>query len=292
MKAAHLMSMGRFRETDSIARIVLELDHRHGPSTSTSAKAQRLITGSSSWLRRDPREYLRRARALIALTDSLGLQLTEERTFALSAELEALIVLGRIDEAARRVQADSGRREAAFGPQPLLASHVASNEATIAGVLGDTARRRVKIARAMQLLHQAEKVPPSDMLVIADAFIDDALARGANDDAVRVALASREMMLQAGSPLYIAFSQMYAGRALLSAHDAMAAEQAFRAGIEVLDNSPDLRSMIPRLRRPLVQALTAQGRTAEADSIRKLDPPIAAVARCTPGGDWRGCPDS
>ena len=62
---------------------------------------------ASSWLRRDPRDYLRRAREVMALADSLGFAYSNEQVRAQAAEIEALLVLGRAGpagEVARRWQ--------------------------------------------------------------------------------------------------------------------------------------------------------------------------------------------
>ena len=124
------------------------------------------------------------------------------------------------------------------------------------------------------------------------AYVDDAWSRGAEADALRVAGRLAERMSSTGAAMYSVYAQLYLGIARLRAKDWTGAEQALRIGISMLPASRDLDSMLPRLRRPLVEALMQQKRTQEADSIRVLDPAQAAVPPCTPGGDWRGCPDT
>jgi hypothetical protein len=127
---------------------------------------------------------------------------------------------------------------------------------------------------------------------MSNSWIDDALARGAVGDAVDIAQSTRDALLPTRSAMVLVFADLYVGITRLAHKDGAGAEAALRSGLARVAAAPDLASMGPRLRRPLADALAAQGRPIAADSVRRIDPPRSAVPRCTPGGDWLGCPDA
>ncbi len=282
---------GRIVRADSLARLVRDLERASRGPTSVVAKAEALLLTTSSWLLRDPRDYLRRGRALSALTDSLGMQLSTERDAAARAEIEALLVLGRADSAAAKLAENITRLEAAFGDNPVVQSTAKLTAALLASVRGDSARRRVLVEESRTALTEAPDAPLSELLLVSNAWIDDALARQAYADAARMADSTRDVLRRTPSALVLVFADLYVGLTRLAIEDAVGAEAALRSGLATVAAAPDLSSMGPRLRRPLADALRAQGRLAESDSVRRLDRPRSAVPRCTPGGEWLGCPD-
>jgi serine/threonine-protein kinase len=291
VRAARALPMGRVLEADSLAAVVLDDEARQGRRTPLSVTAEGLRMAASGWIRRDPRDYLRRARAVQALADSLGLSLTSDQLTAAWAEIEALLVLGRAEEALGAV----ARWEAALRTVTTAAgaadASLRHTRAFLAAVQGDTARRRTLVAEAYDRMRASPDVTHGARLLIADAFIDDALARGDAETARRAADASLDRLRPTDAPMVLSFATLYAGRARLAAGDPAGAAAALREGLALVARTPDLVSMGPRLRRVLAEALAAEGRAAAADSVRALDPPRGSVPRCTPGGEWRGCPD-
>lgn len=289
LRARQYLGRGHIRVADSLARIVLDAERQRGGITTLVATAEDVRVSATAWLLRDPRDYLTRARRLRRLTDSLGMQLSGERDHAETSEIEALLVLGRADEAERRIQSNIERLQLAFGDQLLVQIEANKVNALLASVRGDSATRREFLARGWALMDRAADVPASQRLLFSNAYIDDALARGAAVDALHAAEQTRRVLAESESAMPMVFAHLYVGLARLANNDAPGAEQALREGIETVKDLPDLASMRPRLRRPLAVALAAQGKSAQADSVRQLDPPKAAVPPCTPGGEWRGC---
>ena len=295
LRAKQAWSRGRIRVADSIARGLVAADvDGHGASRvapTTRVTAQAILMATSSWLRRDPREYLQRARAIIATTDSLGTQLSAERLDADGAEMEALLVLGRADQAEARARLGFERLRTVIGVQPALDLQSARVEALLSQMRGDSAAQRRAVERGWALLQTPTEFPVAMRMLFSEVIVDYAIARGDTALARRVAETTREQLSAAHSPLTDVFSHLYVGLARLASKDADGAERALRAGLEVVHAAPDLSSMGPRLRRPLIEALVLRGRLAEADSVGRLDPPKAAMPACTPGGRWVGCPD-
>jgi hypothetical protein len=234
---------------------------------------------------------LRRARAVRVLADSLGLSLSNDGLRATSAEIEALLVLGRGDEAALAVNAWQRGMRAVIATTPAVNAHVAYMSAFAAAVHGDTAQRRQQIATAWSMVQTSEDVPLNLRLLVSNAAVDDALIRGHVDSARYFADAAATRLRSSGAPMILSFAELYLGQARLAAGDSIGAEAALRAGLLSIADTPDLSSMGSRLRRPLAESLVRQGRAAQADSVRALDPPRGVIPRCTPGGDWRGCLD-
>lgn len=292
LRARQAISRGQNQLADSLAEVLLSPNNNFSVPPTVRVMAEGVRMHTSSWVYRDPRLYLKRARAIQAMTESLGTQLSGERLAADAAEVEALLVLGRAEAAEKQMQQTLARLRAVIGLQPLLDVEAARLEALLAQVRGDTATRHAALARGWIVLDTLAHFPMSARLLYGNAYVDDALGRGDTATAVRVANAAREHFRPSQSAITMVFSDLYVGVARLASKDFKGAESALREGLEVVRSAPDLWSMGPRLRRPLAEALTAQGRIAEADSVRKLDPPKAQMPPCTPGGKWMGCPDN
>ena len=290
--AEDLLTTGNIRAADSVANLIGAAETARGQQSMSRARADLVRVKASSWLRRDPREYVRRCRSLLALTDSMNAQLTSESAYAAGCLVHGLVVLGRTDEAERVLDERMPRMQENFGNIPLFAATLTSERAAVAAARGDTAQRHAGVAAAWRLVSDRTEVPISDQASLSMIYVDDAWSRGAEADALRVAEQFAKRMSSTGAAMYSVYAQLYLGVARLRAKDWSGAEQALRIGISMLPPSRDLDSMLPRLRRPLVEALVRQNRTREADSIRVLDPLPRTVAPCTPGGDWRGCPDA
>ncbi len=227
----------------------------------------------------------------MALTDSIGVQLSHERITADGAELDALLTLGRGDVMQQRVREDRERLRAVLGVQPMLDVEAARLDALLAHVLGDTTARRVALAQGWSILSRTEHFPASTRLLYSSAYVDDALSRADADEALRASQYTLDMLQPTRAAMLLVFAQLSVANARLARKDPAGAELALRDGLAQLATAPDLSSMLPRLRRALVESLAAQGRTREADSVRALDPPKANIPPCTPGGQWIGCPD-
>jgi hypothetical protein len=291
LRAETELDRGHMRAADSIAAALVASERRLRGLTAVLASAEGVRLAATSWITRDPRDYLQRARALEAIADSLGMQYSAVRDRAADAAVESMLVLGRADSAETRIRAHLRRLQQAFGGQRSVQIWEAKTSALLASLRGDSIARREAFARGARLLDSANVLPLASRVVFSSAYMDDALARRDFTDALRMATATREVALASRSSLYLSFAHLYVGAAHLALHDAATAEGDFRAGLAAIEPAPDLKSMGPRLRRPLADALAMQGRLSEADSVRRLDPPKAAVPPCTPGGKWAGCPD-
>ncbi|MEP6764870.1 MAG: serine/threonine-protein kinase [Gemmatimonadaceae bacterium] len=283
------LTRGNVRLADSLATVVRDASlHRNAP-TMARARAELVLAATSSWLRRDPREYVRRCRALIELTDSLSAQLSTQRAFAANCMVRGLLLLGRLAEADTVMQQNMPIFEQSFGKVPLFAAKLMSGRALISAARGDSADRHAKVAEAWNLMSTLQDIPLDDRLVLGQSYIDDAWSRNASDDALLVATHLAEQLAKKNLPVHSVFAQLYLGIAHQQKGNWADAERALRDGIAMLPPSGDLNSMLTRLRRPLADVVAKQGRMREADSLRALDAPSASVPRCTPGGDWRGC---
>jgi serine/threonine protein kinase len=291
LRAWQALPLGRVGRADSLASWVSAEEARLGRRSQLTLRAEALRMAASSWLTRDPRDYLRRARAVRALADSLGLSLSNDGLRAAAAEIEALLVLGRVDEAAVVVNAWQDGMRAVIGTTPAVTAHVAYMTAFAAAVQGDTAQRRQQITTAWSLVQASDELPLNVRLLVSNAAVDDALIRDDVAAARHIAGVTAQRLQPSGAPMILSFAELYLGQARLAAGDPVGAEAAFRAGLAWIADTPDLSSMGSRLRRPLADALTRQGRVAEAEEVRALDPPRGLMPPCTPGGDWRGCPD-
>lgn len=290
VRASRAMLLGRVHEADSLAARVVDSEKAR-QRTMLSLRAEGARMYASSWIRRDPRDYLRRARAVRVLGDSLGLSDTNEQNTALNAEFEALAVLGRTAEAARRLDEIRQNVERLAATSPSARLGIARLRAYLAGVTQNQAERGAQAALALALLDQGAAADQSSRLQVYNTYIDDALARGDTAAARRVARRSVRELEPSGAPMIMGFASWYLARTELAARDASAALRAVEFGQEWIDRAPDLESLHPLLRRVQLEALTQLGRVTEADSVRRSVPPRGAIPPCTPGGDWKGCPD-
>jgi serine/threonine-protein kinase len=296
--AVRAVALGRVRYADSLAAAVAQREeHMSGAGgrsgrTILSLRAQTIRMMTSSWIHRDPREYLRRARAVLALGDSLGLANTNEQFNAWGAEFEALLVLGRSAEAlpiqARFLDAVARLPRESRGVSAILAR----NRAFWATVAGDTAQRRIQAQRALDFAGDGSELRISERLLVNNSFVEDALARGDTAQAHLVARRSVVELARSRSPMVMTYAYLFEGQAAVASRDYRGAVAALNRGLDEVNQAPELGSMRPRLRRVLAAAYEGIGDVALADSVRRLDPPRANVPACTPGGDWRGCPDS
>ncbi|MEO7997277.1 MAG: hypothetical protein ABI852_07515 [Gemmatimonadaceae bacterium] len=222
----------------------------------------------------------------------MGAQLTSESAYGAGCLVHGLVVLGRTEEAERVLESHIPRFQQSFGKVPLFAATLNAERASVSALRGDSIARRLGVASAWGIIDVLPDVPLSDRLALGMSFVDDAWSRSADSEALKVSLRMSEQMTGTGAPMFSIYAQLYLGIARLRLKDWVGAEQALRLGIAQLPASHDLNSMLPRLRRPLAEALQNQNRIREADSLRVLDPPSKAVPPCTPGGDWRGCPDA
>ena len=298
--AARAMSLGQVRRADSLAAAVAAREEHLPPDPKSGTRGGRSILSlraesirmlAVSWITRDPRDYLTRARAVLALADSLGLSNTNEQMSARAAEFEALLVLGRIDEALpiqERFTADAGHFPK---DSPGLEAVIARNKAYWAAMAGDTAQRRIQSARAIALMEPGAQLRVSERLLVSNTFVEDALLRGDTAAAHRISRRTVADLVSSRSPMVMSYAWLFEGQAALASGDVQGAISALHHGLDEVDQAPELGSMRPRLRRVLAQAYERAGDKARADSVRRLDPLRANVPPCTPGGEWRGCPD-
>ncbi len=292
LRAMQALNRGQLRVADSLAARVVEVERRVRGLTRTVAAAENIRMVTTSWITRDPRAYLRLARLNERITDSLDIQISKERDGAADAAIEAMLVLGRADSAEVRTRLQAERLQRAFGSQAWVEVWAAKSAALLASLRGDTVTRRLELAKGRAIIDTLVDFPLILRVVFNSGYVDDALVRKDYTAARRMAITTRDAVLPTQSPLYLSFAYLYTGTAYLAGGDAVSAEAELRAGLARIAPTPDLASMGPRLRRPLADALTAQGKMAEADSVRRLDPPKGAMPACTPGGKWSGCPDS
>lgn len=289
--AERAIAAGNIRFADSVANVIVREESTRGQQTMARARADAVLIKASSWLRRDPREFVRRCRALVESTELMGAQLTSESAYAAACLVHGLVVLGRTDEAERVLSTHIPKFQQNFGNVPLFAATLNAERASVSAARGDSVGRRVGVASAWKIVDALPDVPLGDRLALGMSFVDDAWSRSGDADALRAATRLAEQMTGSGAPMFTVYAQLYLGVSRLRVKDWVGAEQALRAGIALLPLSHDLDSMLPKLRRALAEALRQQKRTREADSLQVLDPLPAAVPPCTPGGDWRGCPD-
>lgn len=283
------MLLGHVHAADALADSALAAEAQIGFATLIRARAEVLRAHASSWIRRDPREYVQRNRAVLAITDSLGALVSAERAAAMEGVIDGLSALGRAAEAAQLFDAEANRLKELLGTQPLDRARLAALEATVAGLRGDTAAQTAAIVRGWRSLEQAEGIMAMNDSRLVQSYIELLWSQQEFQQAQTVATQFDAQAQTAQAPLLMVHSALYLGIANQLAGNNAEAEQALNRGIAIVGRSPDLSSMLPRLRRPLAEVLLAEGRVADADVIRKMDPPKRAVPPCTPGGDWRGC---
>ncbi len=285
-------SQGFVREADSIARRALAIEARQdrGPSI-TRARGELLLAYTESWLRRDPRFYVRRCARVAALTDSLGARLSAERMSAVACEVDGLLALGQVAWADSLLRTSIPWFEEAYGDATLELAGLFAQASNLAAMRGDTATRRMLAARVLRIVESTPDAPAELTAAMTTTVVGELLARNDTAEAVRVA----EWAVAHVTPHGVAVATIFANLGLSIARtaqgDADGAERALRAGLAVFPASGDLDSMRPRFLRDLAALFERTGRRTEADSVRALMPvPAAPAAPCTPGGNWLGCP--
>ncbi|WP_337172349.1 serine/threonine-protein kinase [Gemmatimonas aurantiaca] len=290
VRSGQALLLGRVREADSMASHVLAVISPRDRGV-LALRAALLRMSASTWVDRDPRLYLKRARAASALADSMGLAGSNEQWRAFNAEFEALLVLGRSEAAAEVLQrvrttyADVSR-DGRVGNVPLL-----QQQAFLASVDGDTAARRIAATSAVQAIEQGAVATQTTKLLTYATALDDALARKDTLAAVTIVRRSVRDLLPGESPLVLGLAYWHLARGENAGGHHEEALQAVRDGRRWIADTPDLESVLPLLRREEYVALKALGRTNEADSLRRSVPTRGPIAPCTPGGVWNGCPD-
>jgi serine/threonine-protein kinase len=281
-------AVGRIVRSDSIAAAVLaELPVAARGSLALRAQNARMF--ASSWISRDPRVYLRLARAVEALADSLHLGGTPEHIAATVAEFEALSVLGRGPEASAVLD-----RLRQLANQIGLVDDIGDGlleylERFLAGVDGDTARRHASVERGLEAT-ESKGLGWNTMFPIYTAWLQDRVA-AADPAAAEVARRMITRLEPSGANLALGLGYWWLAQAERVAGHYDAALRASRDGRRWIDSTPDLVSVRPLLQREEWQALRLLGRVAESDSVKRTLATREPRARCTPGGDWRGCPD-
>jgi eukaryotic-like serine/threonine-protein kinase len=200
-------------------------------------------------------------------------------------------VLGRTEEAAQRLEAIREQVERMSGTSLSAQLEVARLRLYLALLSQQNEERHVQATLALSLLEQGAASDQSGRMQVYNGVIDDALQRGATAVALQLARRSVRELESSGAPMIMGFAYWYLARAELAGGNAIASLRAIEAGQRWVAQGPDLESVYPLLRRVQLDALTRLGRTAEADSVRRTVPARGAVPRCTPGGDWKGCPD-
>lgn len=292
LRATQALHRGQLHTADSLAAQVVAIERRARGLTRIVAAAENVRMVTTSWITRDPRAYLRKARMIERITDSLDMQVSKERDGAADAAIESMLVLGRADSAEARTRLQGARLQRSFGAQPWVQVWAAKSAALLASLRGDTVTRRVELAKGRAIIDSLAEFPLTLRVVFNSGYVDDALVRKDVASALSMARSTRDAIVPTHSPFLLSFAYLYTGTAYLASGDAVAAESELRAGLAMIAPTPDLWSMGPRLRRPLVEALTKQGKLAAADSVRRMDPPKGAMPPCTPGGKWAGCPDA
>lgn len=281
---------GKVREADSLARVAYALELGRTPDpTPTRANALVLLAQTVAWIARDPRVVDTIAAHAVAISDSLHTPLAAERLQALYARINALVTLGRYQ------QADSLLNEALR--LSIAGYGVKSREVAVLYARGaELARARGELGRAHTLADSAWEIGIAMPEIASDILIVIGGPRLVNHwSAHQYASAdsTAELLLQRVAsqqvPIAMVFAAYFAGLASSYAEDWPRAERRFRQALASLPATGDLNSMAIRIGGPLATALTHLGQQREADSIRATLPPDLPAARCRPGGDWRGC---
>ncbi|WP_291157127.1 serine/threonine protein kinase [Gemmatimonas sp. UBA7669] len=289
-RSSRAMQLGRVREADSLALAVLSSE-RGGARSILSLRAEAMRLYASSWIRRDPRDYLRRARAVQALADSLDLDVTNETTSARNAEFESLLVLGRADEARAvlpRLRASMGTRSDTTAVNRAWTGY---QRIYLATVLSDTMSRRVAAKELHTLLRSDPPLGITLWLLATGAIVNEALTRKDTAAALDVARRAVARVVPTASPLFATFAMWHLAQAETAAGNPARALAAVAEGQRWLAEAPDLASMQPVLGEVELKALVALGRTVQAEQVRARLPKPGSIPPCTAGGSWKGCPD-
>lgn len=281
---------GQVHTSDSLASVVLQTMASHDRGV-LALRAELLRMAASTWIDRDPRLYLKRARAASALADSIGLDGSAEQLRALSAEFDALVVLGRRDPAAEVLQRiRTASADMSLGGRSGQLTMLLQ-QAVLANLDGNTALRHVAASAAVRILDEGSVATLATRLRTYGTALDDALAGRDSGTAVAITRRGVRDLLPSESPMVLGLAHWYLARSENAAGQPVAALRAVHEGRRWIADTPDLESVLPLLRSEEIRALAALGRTAEADSLRRTAPTRGPAAPCTPGGAWQGCPD-
>ncbi|MEQ1693432.1 MAG: serine/threonine-protein kinase [Gemmatimonas sp.] len=284
------IASGAIREADSIAKAALAYDTtRAAPVSMSRARAEATLAATSSWLRRDPREYVRRCRRIASFTDALQAQVSLERLFAAGCEIEGLLALGNVAVADSLLQAVMPGFRLAYGDTSMAMASLTARAAAIAGARGDRAQQQELAVRSWGIVSGLEDIAGEELMYFAMIRMEAAWATQDWVIADSVGHAAMDRVRSQHVPVSMVFGHLYLGMNALQRHRWSDAERELRAGIAALPATGDLDSMLPRFRRSLADALAGQGRTQQADSVRALVPPRRSLPDCTPGGKWTGC---
>jgi hypothetical protein len=285
------MASGAVREADSIARVALAFDTMRAlPVSMPRARAEATLAQTSSWLRRDPREYVQRCRRIVQFTDAMQAQVSLERLFATGCEVDGLLALGQVARADSVMQRAVPGFRLAYGDTSLAMASLSARASSVAGARGDRAQQQLLATQSWRIASTLQDIAAEEMMGLGMMRIEAAWA--SKDwvvaDSIGRLILSR--VRDQGVPVAVVFAHFYLGLTYLQQQQFLNAEREFRIGLASLPPTHDLDSMLPRFRRSLAEALTGQGRNRDADSVLALVPPRRAIPDCTPGGKWAGCP--
>jgi serine/threonine-protein kinase len=281
---------GAVREADSLARVVVALElARTARPTTTRALAVAALGQTTAWIRRDPRVVDSIYAHAIAISDSMHMPLAFERLNAIDGRVDALFTLGRYAEADSLLVSALEAARIGYGVRSRETAILLARRSYVVRALGDPAAATIAADSAWRIVSDLDDLLATMFVGVAMARITDDWQRGRLASADTIAMRALERAAKQRVPLATTFAALYAGLASSSREDWANAETRLRLALTSLPATGDLNSMLVRIRRPLAVALAELGRKREADSVLALVPPEPAVARCRPGGDWRGC---
>lgn len=252
-QATLALARGRFHEADSLASVVLALEHARTRAPSAARAWALRVLGTT---RHDSNDvYYVRA---IAVMDSLGAPLAVERLDALLGHAGLLTGAGAL------TAADSVAREGlhlsviGYGPRSREAAHFQSYRAMIALYRHDSASATAESDSAVAILDALPHVvAPVRIDIIGNALMILA-ARGRWDDVLREAERLRAFGLANGSPVAVAAGAEGASNALLRRGDSAAAAVRLREALAIRETS-GLFAARSRLDRATLDTLRARG---------------------------------
>lgn len=290
LQASQAAFLGRFALADSLALSVL-MRERGRPRGMLSVRAEVLRTYASSWITLDPRDYLRKSRAVLRLTDSLGLRGTKEVAGALYAEFESLRALGRATEAQASLDRLRDYQFARDDTSAGVRANVVAQRAYVSGALGDTSARRNDLAELRAIMATTPLITAGEWVRFEGLLIDDAVQRADTPLALSDAQRLVAQLRHTESPMLMGFGMWYLGQAQVAAGRFSAALESVREGQRWISPVPDIKSLFPLLRRVEYQAYRGMARMDLADSVAQSVVNPGPRPPCTPGGNWLGCPD-
>ncbi len=288
---ANILGMvGDMRASDSLSReaIRIELARTRQPTTTRSlATSTRAL--AAAWLQRDPRVVDSIYAHAVAITDSLHTPLAFERLRAIDGRIDALTPLGRFDLAERLLREALASAEQGYGPQSREAALFLARTSNLARAMGDHRRAATFADSAWNVTERMPDFTAWLVVQVGTARIQSAWQQGQLVLADSIARVVLSRVRAQNAPSATINAALYAGLAAAQVKDWPRAESGLRDALALLPPTGDMNSMVDRVRGPLAQVLAAQGRQREADSLMALVPSQVPVARCRPGGDWRGC---